>query len=411
MEKSKGWMLVYGRRKTGKTWLLKRCIKWVLYITVTRGGNCIVEDNMRRVFMDYEEAMEKVLEKLEKHGSIVVIDEFQRLPKKYWDLLAVSSQESRGRLILCGSSMGILKQIFDERSPLLGILSGFHIDLASVSDTIASLAEKLPPRKVLSWAPIARDPWILPHIDLTKDPWRELSDKGRTLIPIVQGLIGEVFLEEERQLTRLYEALLRLLALRMWNIKLLAHRLYSLGLTSTAQPSSVTGVLHAMEKMGLITRLPLWRTRHARIYYMHRSPLLAILLYLDEETGGLERELSLETVKNRCSIEIQFTLGRLLAEYHGLRHAYTMLPGDRGDIDIVLLDRRGSPRIGYEVKMGPVMKSEALKAAENISSLGIPRTGVISLTEKPETGVSEEYGPEELIEIALKVSRRRRNKQ
>lgn len=363
-----------------------------------------MEDGIGRIFMDYEVAMERVLEALERPGSIVVIDEFQRLPEKYWNLIAVSSQENGGRLILCGSSMGILKQILDKGSPLLGIVSGFHIDLASASDTIASLAGKLPPRQALLWASIARDPWILPHIDLTRGPWHELLDKGRILIPIVQGLIGEVFLEEERQLTKLYEALLRLLALRNWNIKMLAHRLYGLGLTSTPQPSSVTGVLHAMEKMGLVTRLPLWRTRYSRIYYMHRSPLLAMLLYLDEETGGLEGGLSLETVKTRYSIEVQFTIGRLLAEYHGLRHAYTILPGDREDIDIVLLDRNGSPRIGYEVKIGPITRSEALRAVENISRLGIPRTGVISMAEKPETGVSVEYGPEELIEIALKTS-------
>ncbi len=407
LRKSNDWILVYGRRKTGKTWLLRRCVKWILYITVTRGGNCIVEDNTGRRFMDCDEAMNKALETVKRRENIVIIDEFQRLPEKYWDLISLDSQERRGRLILCGSSIGILKRIFNRGSPLLGIVSGFYIDLASVSDTIASLAEKLPPRQALLWAPIARDPWIIPHIDFTREPWLELMDKSRILIPVVQGLVGEVFLEEERQLTRVYEALLRLLALRVWNIKLIAHRLYSLGLTSSPQPSSVTGLLHVMEKMGLVTRLPLWKTRYSRIYYMHNSPLLAMLLYLDEETGGSEWEASLEAVRTRYSIEVQFTLGRLLAEYHGLRQAYTILPRDEGDIDVVLLDRRGNPVIGYEVKIGPVTRNEALRTVENISRLGIPRAGVISLTEKPETGVSEEYGPMELIKVAVETSRRR----
>ena len=408
LSRSGSWMLIYGRRKTGKTWLLRRCLKWTLYVTLTRGGNCIVEDGAKREFMDYEGAIERVLETLRGEGNIVVIDEFQRFPEKYWDLIAIASQESRGLLMICGSSMGILRKIFDRKSSLLGIVSGFHIDLASVSDTVASLAKNLSPRQALLWAPLARDPWILPHIDLAREPWHELLDKAFTLIPIVEGLVGEVFLEEERQLTKLYETLLRLLAMREWNIKVLANKLYSLGLTSSPQPSSVTGVLHVMEKMGLVTRLPLWKTRYSRVYYMHRSPLLAMLLYLDEVTAGLETKVPIEVVKNRYSIELQFTIGELLAEYHGLRQAYTILPGGEGDVDIVLLDRKGNPKIGYEVKMGLITKREVMKILEVASKLNIPKMGVISLTEKPKVGVVEEYGPKELVKIALETSKKNR---
>ncbi len=398
-----GWMHVYGRRKIGKTWLLRKCLKWTLYVTVTRGGNCIVEEDNKRVFMNVEEAVEKVLENLKKSGNIVVIDEFQRLPERYWDLIAVSSQESEGLLIICGSSIGIVKQVFDKKSPLLGILGGFHVDLVSTSDTIVSLAKEISLRQALLWAPLARDPWILPHVDLTKDPWEELLNKAYILVPIVNGLIGEVFLEEERRLTKLYEAILRLLALREWNIKMLANKLYNISLISSPQPTSVTGVLHVMEYMGLVKRLPLWKTRHFRTYYMHRSPLLSMLLYIDEVTGGLETGISIDTIKTRYSIELQFTIGELLAKYHKLRQAYTILPGGKGDIDIVLLDRRGNAHAGYEVKLGKVSEEEMVKTVENVTRLNIPRAGIISLIKKPEIDYLDVYGPEDLIKMSLEI--------
>lgn len=411
LTKNKNWLLVYGRRKVGKTWLLRRCLKWSLYVTVTRGGTCIVErrrDRKSRSFQGIHECVNIVVEELRNEGSVVVVDEFQRLPEEYWDLIALEKEEAKGILVLCGSSMGIVDRVFDKRSPLLGVVGAFHVKLASVPDTIASLLKVCPAREAVLWAPLARDPWVLAHIEVCGEPWRVLAEKAWTLVPAAQGLLGEVFFEEERQLTRLYEGVLRLLALGVWNVGALAQKLYSAGLTSTPHPSAVTGVLHALEEMGLVSRLPLWKTRRARIYYRHSSSLLALLFYLDELTAGLELEIPTETLKTRYALELQFIVGELLAEFHQLRRSYTILPGGEGDIDIVLLDKKGRPQIGYEVKVGPVSKKDIEKLLERTKRLGIPRTGIISLTNKPDTEIVDEaLGPEELAQIALKLTKRR----
>ncbi|RLC33264.1 MAG: ATP-binding protein, partial [Candidatus Nealsonbacteria bacterium] len=56
------------------------------------------------------------------------------------------------------------------------------------------------------------------------------------------GLIGGVFLEEERQLTHLYDAVLRLLADGYWSSKIITAKLYDMGLISAPNPGIVTGI-------------------------------------------------------------------------------------------------------------------------------------------------------------------------
>lgn len=378
-----------------------------MYITITKTRTCIVEHNGRVEFQDLKQCIDNVLNLLARNKT-VVIDEFQRLPEEYWDLIGLKHHEVTGRLILCGSSLGIARRIFDKRSPLLGLLEPFLVDIASPEDTILSLAKYLRPGEAILWATIARDPWILGIMTPYGEPWKAIIDKAVNLAPISISLIGEVFTEEEKQLTRLYEALLRLLAQRYWSSKILAQKLYEIHLISSPQPGIVTGLLSQLEGMGLVEKIPLWRTRRNRYYYKHRSPLLSILLRIEElvEEHGVKPDI--QTIMYDIALETQFMLGELLARYHKLSRAYTILPHGQGDIDIVLLDKAKKPVIAYEVRIGEITRSEARKIVEKIKGYGIPRVGLISLTEKPlEEKVDEALGPQEIITIAEELRRQR----
>lgn len=112
---------MYGRRKTGKTFLLRNCAGASVYVTVGRSGSCLVEEEGGEPRVaSLEEGVRVALRAVES-GSTAVIDEFQRLPEEYWDLSAVSRARGRGRLILCGSSLGVASKVLDRRSPLLGL--------------------------------------------------------------------------------------------------------------------------------------------------------------------------------------------------------------------------------------------------------------------------------------------------
>ncbi len=403
-----GWILVYGRRKVGKTWLIRRCIDWDGYMLVTRGGGCILEVDGSTQFVEIEDGLKKVLD-IVVTGGVAIIDEFQRLPMKYWDLIGHVSQKASGRLVLCGSSHGIVKKVFDERSPLLGLVTGFKLDIASVADTINSLLNIMPPRDAILWSLVARDPWIVRHLEFSKPPWIELLEKAEYLIPTVEGLIGEIFLDEDRRLTRLYTSVLRQLALGEWSLSKIAGKLYSAGIIPSGSPSYLTGILDNMEKMGLVRKIPLWRTRGARYYYMHKSPVTSLLMYIDESTGGLQYRLDEESIRMRYSIELQFMIGELLSEYTGYRQAYTILPEGERDIDVLLLDRGGKPWIAYEVKTGDIDVKEIVSWIDMVSKYGVRRYGAVTLSKDVDIeGLDEVLNVENLVSIAKEISSRER---
>jgi len=402
------WLLVYGRRKTGKTWLLRRCVEWGLYATVSLAGECLLDNGERVTTLELGECVKRVGSAV-KRGATVVLDEFQRLPIKYWDYLGLVHGESEGLLIACGSSMGIVKKVFDRRSPLLGVFEAFRVDLATVADTVASLADHgLGSREAVLWAPIARDPWLLAHIVPEGEPWAKLAEAAPRLAPVARGLVGEVFVEEERRLTRLYESVLELLASGFWRAADIAQHLHSLGLVSEPHPGMATGVLSVLESMGLVERVPLWRTRGARVYYRHRSSLVALLYHVYGMYDAGE-PIQPQHLALRYGVELQFNIGELLAGARGLRRAYAIMPGGR-DIDIVLLDRGSRPQIGYEVKAGPISGQDAVRAVEAIRAAGIPRAGLISAQQRPPLVGDESLGPEDILEIAREQARKYRGR-
>lgn len=399
------WLLVYGRRKTGKTFLLRNCVDPSVYVTVGRSSFCLVEERggEPRV-VDLEEGLRAALRAVEG-GASAVIDEFQRLPDEYWDLVAVSRARGKGRLILCGSSLGIASRVFDRRSPLLGLFAPFKVDLASPSDTVASLSKTLGPEEAVKWAVVARDPWLLGLLEPKGDAAETLAENAPLLIASASGLVGEVFREEERTLTQLYDAVLRLLALGYWSSAALAQKLHEARLLPRPEASLVTGLLAQLAAMGLVERIRLWKTRGARVYYRHRSSLLSLLMALEERGFEAGFKPTRDSVNSLLGVEAQFFVGELLAEVTGLERAYTV--AGAWDVDVVLV-KRGKAVAGYEVKLGSFTSLEASKAVERIKSLGIPKAGLVSLTEEPPPIADELYGPRDLVQLAREASEKRR---
>ena len=200
---------------------------------------------------------------------------------------------------------------------------------------------------------------------------------------------------------------MRFLANGYWSPKEIALRLYGSVLISSSSPGIITGILSKLKAMGLIERIPLWKTRRARYYYRHRSCLASLLYWLDERFESESYPLTkIENVLyDKLGIEVQFFICELLAKSKGLKRAYSILPSKIGDIDIILIDRKGRPIEGFEVKIGYISKSEVRRLIDRIRSLGIPKVGLISLVEKPSQllGVDEILGPDELLMEARKL--------
>ncbi len=375
------WKLVYGRRKVGKSFMLRR-IKSDLYITITEDLNALVNDEI----VEVERALKEALEVLRNDGK-VIIDEFQRLKKSHWEVL--SSVHPRGTLILSGSSLRVMKEVFDKRSPLLGLVLPIEVPIIRFADALLSLSDL---KHWKLWSVVVRDPWIVPHVNLSKAPEEEIARIAPLLLQAAEGLIGEVFTEEERELTKVYSFILRTLSVK-WKAKEIGALAYSKGLVSSI--TSVTSALETLSKMGLVQKIPLYKTKGAKYYYKHFSPLLSVLYYLAEKYAIDEfpRFDLVGEVRHKLALEYQFSVGELLAEAFGGRLAYK---ASNGDVDVIITDRKGRPLWAFEVKLGSCSKVKVERLREVAPKVGAVCEGDVR-------GVDMHLDSRGLLEIAKEV--------
>src|SRR5574341_2416270 len=78
----KGWTLIYGRRKVGKTFLIKNFLEYDVFFRVNRDGSVSAEKFVISTINNMDDFSRTVYELLSK-GNTVVIDEFQRLPEPF----------------------------------------------------------------------------------------------------------------------------------------------------------------------------------------------------------------------------------------------------------------------------------------------------------------------------------------
>lgn len=373
LSKTSGWTLLYGRRKVGKTTLIRQCVRHDVYALIGRGGDVAV---LGESVEPIESALREVGLAL-RRGGAAVIDEFQRLPARYWDLL--STWAPSGLLIAAGSSYGILHKVFEKSSPLLGLFAPFHVDIIAYEDVLAQIED--PVLSVL-W----RDPWIIPHARSVE----ELRRRARDLVLAARGLIGEVFAEEERELTDTYWRAVLLVAEGYWKSTDVAGALgVRGGLASTSS------ILSRLTKMGVLRAIP---TLGREKYYVVRSPALSSLLYAEAKyhVGDLDAtppELPLGR-------EAQFSVGEMLADYFDAAQRCS----PREDIDVVLT--KGRRRLwAFEVKMGPFTQREAVEAVAKLKRVA-ERAGLVSLSERPPDVADLSVGPKELVDMAKEMARR-----
>jgi AAA+ ATPase superfamily predicted ATPase len=94
IKKLKGWILIYGRRKVGKTFLIKNFLDWDYYFTVKRDGK--IEKYAVREIENIKDFV-GIVSNLLSQNSTVVIDEFQRLPSSTVEEIAMN--HPKGKII------------------------------------------------------------------------------------------------------------------------------------------------------------------------------------------------------------------------------------------------------------------------------------------------------------------------
>jgi len=348
IKSAKGWILIHGRRKVGKTFIVKNFIKYDLYALVKRGGGALLEGGPLKGTDNYDQVVEIILKGLEE-GKTVVVDEFQRLSEEFIDSLQM--HHPKGKLILLGSSMHVAKEITSRKSPLLGLLSEVPLSLLSPIDIFYHLSRSIPTEQALMLSPYLRDPWTLRY--LNKDPKEtilNILEYSRSAIP---ALIGEVFLDEDRFLSNVYESIMRSIASGKSTLKEVSDQLFSKKLIKASDPSLVRPYVKIMEDMDLIERIPLYDNKGN--YYSIKSKIMELYFYIDEKYNIESRKTTIikEVIDEKIPFHIQFFAGELMAEILDGTFRYYMTKDF--DIDIVIT-KRNHPVLVGEVKWTKKLK-------------------------------------------------------
>ena len=342
-----GWILLFGRRKTGKTFMLKHMIKHDNYFFVTRGG-LILELDEQISYPVFEERIKNLL----LRDVTIVIDEFQRLPERFLDLLHYHSPESRAKLILVGSSFSVARRLMERRSPLLGIVRPVRIGLIRPADVVIGLSKlDIPAELILRIAPYISDPWIMRFVDPRSFSRSEVIDAIRFNVP---ALIGEVFSEEERTLTDRYELVIRALSLGNSSPGEIASYISGF-FEKELRSQDVKSYLANLLRMGIASRIQLMGRK--RYLYSIESPLIDLFYYLDTKLGYYEVDVPMEELENLASVREGTYFERFVVELIASLYRARVQRSLEPEIDGILV-KKGRIVASVEVKMGQISREE-----------------------------------------------------
>ncbi len=358
-----GWTLVYGRRKVGKTYMLKRFVDWDLYLLVGLEGTVWVEGaDVGR--LDSMDAVVDLVMRSLRSGRTVIIDEFQRM--SMGTLERIASVHPDGRLILSGSSMGVMNRVLGPGSPLLGRFREKRVMLVGPEDMYTVYPKGLP----IDHAPYLSDPWTVPIMG-GKDVLRDLYGLLGGTVNTIPSLIGEIFHVEDRSLSEVYQGIMGCIGAGTTRSAKIASTLYLRDVIKKDSSSHVSSYINTLKKMGLVKEIGIFGQK--RSAYRLASPVFAVYYQMDS-LYGLERGLpGLEEVKEnlrrihqRC---MEDYLVHLLARSMGGYARYSFEP----EIDAVVVDRKGRPRASIEVKWGRLRNSDVDEFLEKTEHVDAPR--------------------------------------
>jgi len=354
------WALVYGRRKVGKTFMLRNFYQWDVYFHITREGTIWVDGSHITKITSIEEFTQFVISLL-KSGKRVVIDEFQRLP--YRVIERFSLQHPSGTLILSGSSMKVVNEILGKSSPLLGLIEEHPLGLIAPED----LVKKLSIPHLLDYIVYIRDPWLIPQFSgksIYSDLYRVVVHNPHT----ITALIGEIFAEEDRKLTATYEGIIKSIGTLQGKTSEIASSLYARGLITRDSPSAVSPFIKNLEYMGLVKRIKLYGRKG--VIYRMLSPVFTVFYYLrnlyDFDMRIPEFNEILENIKRIHALCYEDFVVEVVAELlHGYLR-YSFVP----EIDGIIVDKKERPIAVVEVKKGKISRSEVSKFLDKTEKIG-----------------------------------------
>lgn len=359
----KKWLLVFGRRKTGKTFLVENFLDYDEHFFVKRDRSIISKRDGKAI--NYE-TLTSLIERSLPDGKTVVVDEFHRLGEDFLDF--IHATKKGGKLILISSTLSLSKGLFASRSPLLGLFAEVPIGLISLDDTVRALKKSGIDRKFLTeMGVLLREPLAIDYYSPDEDPQRLMARVIMHSAKTIPALVGEIFTEEERTISAIYDGILRAIAGGKTVSSEISSHLFSRGLIKKDDPSLIQQYLSNLVGFGIVKKIRVYGRK--RFIYKHVSPLVRIFYYADEKYNISERALDEKEmerlVKEMMPRVVEDNVRELLAKRFGLEES--VVEARDLDVDGCLLRFR-KPEVVLEVKWkGEVAGGEVKKIAERLN--------------------------------------------
>lgn len=360
------WTLLYGRRKTGKTFLVTNFVKYDEYFFVKSNKNILSKDNQSILYETFIEILRRTLE----NNKTVVVDEFHRLDTDFFEFLHAIKKQ--GKLILISSTLFLSTKLISSRSPLLGLFAEIPISLINLKDCLKAL-EPYPfsNREKLELAIILKEPITAEYFAATKRARETLAEVILGSIKTIPALIGEVFSEEERTLSAIYEGILRAIAMGNVGSGEISSYLFSKKLIKKDDPSIIQQYLNNLVLFGIIKKMEVFNKK--RFIYKLYSPLSRMYFYADEKYNIAERKITekelLPIIDELMPRMVEDSVREFLAEKYGLRES--IAEAKDFEIDGCLLKFK-KPEIVLEVKWKKIDKQEVIRIEENLRRIDAP---------------------------------------
>src|SRR3989338_1425389 len=222
IEEINKWLLIYGRRKTGKTFLVHTFAKFDAYFFVKTDKGVLTKENTS---ISYDTFMELLKRGIEENKTIV-IDEFHRLGNDFFDFLHASPK--KGKIILISSTLFLSKKLLSQKSALLGLFAEIPIGLIDLQDTLHFLKKyHFENKEMLELAIILREPIAIDYFQDGKKAREILAQVISGSTKTIPALVGEIFTEEARETSAAYEGVLRAIAVGKTNSGEISSYLFS----------------------------------------------------------------------------------------------------------------------------------------------------------------------------------------
>jgi hypothetical protein len=360
LEKINKWILVYGRRKTGKTFLVRTFLRHDEYFFVKRDRSIIIGSSENVVTYD---AFIEILNRLLNDGKTAVVDEFHRLGDDFTDYLHF--REKKGKLVLISSTFHLAKNLIAKKSPLLGLFAEFPLGLLKIEDVMAALPKNTDKKQSVELAILMSEPLIIDYYQ----SGMTASELCRTTLStskfLVSALVGETFNEEERVLTNVYAGILQAIASGKRISTEISSFLFSRKLIPKDNPGSIQPYLQNLIEIGLIRRIGVMNRK--TFAYEHVSPLIEMFYYADEKYNLGEIDLSDEHFTSMYGSMFPRIVERYIRSFlsRNLGLLESVAVGKDYDIDGCLM-RFKKCEIALEVKWKKEISKEDVQRAEEV---------------------------------------------